>query len=113
MKRWHQDETVTLREWRHHHRGHVEYNKGRSQGHLAGQRLPGSDPRDVDCNCDDQPGRFRKRHAHDCGKARCQICHGYKFPCRRKSAKERLADMALKEQIRETLHAIAYCGSPQ
>jgi hypothetical protein len=28
----------------------------------------------VDCICDLQAGRFRKKKALDCGKARCQLC---------------------------------------
>lgn len=101
MKRWHEDYAVIRRQWRRHRRGHVESNKGRSQGDGPGQRRPGSDPADVDCRCDDQPGRFRKRDAHDCGRARCQVCHGYKFPKREPTRQERVADRVFREQLVE------------
>jgi hypothetical protein len=34
----------------------------------------------------------RKRHAGDCGHARCGICHSYKFPKREKTRRELMAD---------------------
>jgi hypothetical protein len=92
MKRWHDEYALTRRQWRRHRRGHVEYNMGRSQGFGPGQRPPGSDPREVDCPCDAEVGRFRKRDAHDCGRARCQVCDGYKIPKREPTRKEREAD---------------------
>lgn len=101
MKRWHEEYAVTMREWRRHRRGHVETNRTRGQGYGPGQRPPGSDPREVGCVCDDQPGRFRKRDAHDCGRARCQLCHGYKVPKRELTRRERLADRVFREQVRE------------
>ncbi len=76
MKRWHEDQRVTRREWQRHRRRHVLENLRRSQGNGLGQQPPGADPREVDCPCDDQPGRFRKLHGRDCGRARCQLCHG-------------------------------------
>jgi hypothetical protein len=101
MKRWRQDLPVTRKAWHLHRRGHVEFNKRRSQDINAGQLPPGSDPNQVDCPCDNQLGRFRKKDAYDCGRSRCQVCHGYKLPWREKSAKERLADFGFREQIRE------------
>ena len=29
----------------------------------------------VDCECEQQAGRFRKKKALDCGKAACLLCH--------------------------------------
>jgi hypothetical protein len=101
MKRWHDEYALTIRQWHRHRRGHVEYNMGKSQGFDPGQRPPGSDPRKVDCPCDAQAGRFRKRDAHDCGRARCQVCHGYKVPKRQPTRKERLAVLAFREQLRD------------
>jgi len=34
----------------------------------------------------------RKRHAGDCGRARCGLCHGYKFPKREKTRTEIMAN---------------------
>jgi hypothetical protein len=95
MKRWHDDYPITRREWRKHRRAHVESNKD------AGARRVGLDPRDVDCPCDDQPGRFRKRHAFDCGKPRCRVCHFNKYPKREKHEHEVRSDLAFQEQLRE------------
>ena len=67
MKRWHEEEAVTRRQWQRHRRRHVQSNKARSQGDRPGQMRLGSDPYAVDCRCDEQPGRFRKHHAYDCG----------------------------------------------
>jgi hypothetical protein len=92
---------VTRREWLRHRRGHVESNLSRGQGDGPGQRPPGSDPREVDCPCDDQASRFRKRRGRGCGRARCQVCHGYKFPSRQPTRKERLADRVFREQLKE------------
>lgn len=100
MKRGHEELRITRREWRRHHSRHVAQNRRRSQGFGPGQRRPGLDSDQVDCSCDEQAGRFRKKHAHDCGLAHCQVCHGYKFPWREKSRKERLADLTCKEERR-------------
>ena len=90
MKRWHDDFFKTHREWRNHRREHVAQN-----------RAIGRDPNQVDCVCDEQKGRFRKRASGDCGKARCQLCHGYKFPERKKTFGELQAERQLKEGIEE------------
>lgn len=94
MKRWHDDYYVTIRQWKKHYRWHVRENKDR-------QTVIGQDPYDVDCDCDKQIGRFRKKDAFDCGNTRCYICHGDKLPKRSLTKQELLADMALKEQIAE------------
>jgi hypothetical protein len=101
MKRWHEEFRITRREWRRHRSRHAAQNRRCSQGFGPGQRCPGSDPDQVDCSCDNQPGRFRKKDAHDCGLARCPLCHGYKFPRRQESYKDHLADLACKEQVHE------------
>lgn len=101
MRRWHEDRAVTRREWLRHRRDHLELNRSRNQGDAPGQRPPGSDPGEVDCRCDDQAGRFRKRHGRGCGRARCQVCHGYKFPKRQPTRNECLADRLLREQLKE------------
>jgi len=47
-----------------------------------------------------EKGRYRKRHPLDCGRARCQLCHGEKIH-RRASIKERRAAEALKAELAE------------
>jgi len=94
MKRWHEDYRVTLREWKEHRRSHVDDNINSS-----GSRV-GKDPNEVDCSCDDQKGRFRKKDAWDCGKARCGICHGDKWPRRILHPQEQIAELNFKEQLR-------------
>lgn len=46
-------------------------------------------------------GRFRKQHALDCGKSKCQICHSDKFPKREKTRKEELFKKSFDEQIKD------------
>lgn len=94
MKRWHDDYHITLREWKKHRRIHVQSN-------LDWAREPGKDPFIVECACDDQVGRFRKKDAYDCGISRCLICHGDKFPKRFTTYQEWCADLKLKEGIEE------------
>jgi len=77
MKRWHQDFRITHREWTKHRRTYHP---------------------DSACPCDDQAGRFRKTDAHDCGRARCFLCHHAKL-LRQKTHEERLADVSLREQL--------------
>ena len=93
MKRWHEELTITLRNWRNHRRIHVEMN-------LAGTQV-GEDPFQVDCTCDDQPGRFRKTDGYDCGHSQCYVCNHGKFPKRIPTAQEVLSALSLKEQLRE------------
>lgn len=102
MKRWHEDFTVTYREWKKHHRSHVESNVESSViyecGIAVGLRR---DIWDVDCPCDTQIGRFRKRHAGDCGITRCYLCHYDKYPKRDLTYQELCANLKLKEGIEE------------
>jgi hypothetical protein len=95
MKRWHDDFTVTYRQWKRHHRNHVESNVD------SWQQEPGHDPWEVDCPCDTQIGRFRKKDAFDCGHTRCWICHSDKLPKRLLTKQEMAADLELNEEIEE------------
>jgi hypothetical protein len=94
MKRWHEEFPRTLREWKKHYRFHVEDNVNWNGG-----RQVGRDPYEIDCMCDEQKGRFRKKRAFGCGKSRCHICHGDKFPKREKSRQELSAEMKLSEGL--------------
>jgi len=73
MKRWHEELTISRREWRKHRRSHVESNKNSPYGLGFGFDRIGQDPYEVDCPCDDQVGRFRKKDAWDCGNSRCYL----------------------------------------
>lgn len=99
MKRWHQDLPIARREWRKHRRSHVESNKNNPYG--FGYDRIGKDPYEVDCDCDEQIGRFRKKDAFDCGNVRCYICHGNKYPKRELHEHEVIADISFREQLRE------------
>ena len=94
MKRWHEEYPRTFREWRKHYLFHVESN-------INWNRALGADPYQVDCVCDQQKGLFRKRNALSCGRARCQLCHGYKYPKRETTRGEMLSEVKLKEGIDE------------
>lgn len=48
-----------------------------------------------------QPGRFRKRHALDCGKVHCNICHHNKYPKRELLRCEMQSNRDYREQLRE------------
>jgi hypothetical protein len=97
MTRWHKDEQIARREWRKHHRLHVESNKDHSNDRI------GLSPYDIDCSCDAQIGRFRKRDAFDCGNTQCGTCHSGKYPKRTKHKQETKAHLSLKEQLAELL----------
>jgi len=92
MKRWHDDYVVARREWKKHRRMHVEDNKDRN--------AVGKDPYEVDCTCDEQIGRFRKKDAYDCGKSRCFVCHSDKLPKRSKTDQELRSEISFREQVR-------------
>ena len=51
----------------------LERTKRIYQLHLRGMR--GSQVSPVNCICEFQTGRFRKRKAFGCGKSRCLLCH--------------------------------------
>lgn len=94
MKRWHEEYNVFHRQWKIHHKSHVESNKGSN-------RNIGKDPYEVDCVCDEQVGRFRKKDAWDCGNTKCGICHQDKFPKRQLTNKEIKSNISFKEQLKE------------
>lgn len=95
MKRWHEEINVANRNWRNHRRMHVESNKDHSRNRI------GIDPYEVDCTCDDQVGRFRKRDAYDCGKPHCFSCHSEKYPKRSLTEQELRSDRDFEEQVKE------------
>jgi hypothetical protein len=101
MKRWHEEMNIARREWQEHRLIHVEFNKMRGVGAGPFQRKAGADPRDVDCPCDEQMGRFRKQDAYDCGNPGCLVCHGDKFPRRKPTRQELIAALRFKEQWQE------------
>lgn len=98
MKRWHEDYTVSFREWKKHHRSHVESNVTRS---VRCEEDVCRDIWKVDCPCDTQVGRFRKKDAWDCGNTRCYICHSDKLPKRTETYQEWCAEKKLKEGIEQ------------
>jgi hypothetical protein len=94
MKRWTQDYFVTLRQWKLHHEMHVAEKKNYV-------REPGKAPYEIDCQCDEQKGRFRKRDAHDCGRPRCMLCHCDKVPKRKPTLFEKKVALSFREQLTE------------
>jgi hypothetical protein len=92
MKRWHEEATRTAREWKKHYlrqvwmKSFVSGEVGRDPDHLGGIR-------------DTQKGRFRKKHAFDCGNARCHICHSDKYPKREQTKQELLVEIKLREEL--------------
>ena len=88
MKRRHEERKITRREWNKHRRIHLWMG-------------------DVDCICDKQVGRFRKRDAYDCGMPKCWICHSDKFPRGSWTRQEIRAELRFQEQVREI-----YRGDP-
>lgn len=96
MKRWHEDRNVAYREWKKHRRMHVESNQYRYRVGVSGYV--------VECECDEQLGRFRKMDANDCGNRRCGICHRDKYPKRSKHEQEIKSEVSFQEQLREHNH---------
>jgi hypothetical protein len=94
VRRWHEDYSRTLREWKKHYLDHVWSN-------VYFPREIGKDPYEIDCVCDAQKGRFRKKHAFDCGKTRCLLCHGDKYPKREKKRQELVAELKFREWLEE------------
>lgn len=93
MKRWHEDWKIAYREWKKHRRIHVEVNGYSNRVGVSAYV--------VDCECDEQVGRFRKMDAYDCGKRRCWMCHGDKYPKRSKHEHEIKSEDSFGEQLRE------------
>lgn len=94
MKRWHEEYHRTYREWKKHYLIHVDSN-------CESCNRVGKSAYEIDCVCDGQIGRFRKKDAYDCGNPRCGMCHSVKFPKREKTKQELLADIELEEGLRE------------
>lgn len=94
MKRWHEDFRIAFREWKEHRRSHVEGNKRNSSNRI------GKSAYEVDCICDEQIGRFRKKDAWDCGNARCYICHSDKLMKYKRRSEEK-ADLKFKEGLKD------------
>lgn len=94
MKRWHEDFRISFREWKEHHRSHVESNKNNGANRI------GKSPYEVDCVCDKQIGRFRKKDAWDCGNTRCYICHSDKLMKYKRRAEEKSA-LKFKEGLKD------------
>lgn len=85
MRRWHQEYFRTRRVWLKHLRLVHDWPTG-----------------PIDCSCEFQVGRFRKgERAGGCGRARCQVCHYYKFPKRIRTRAERVAAFSAREQAAE------------
>lgn len=113
MRRWQEDFRIARREWLKHRRMHIESNKDRRQGYGKYDRKPGLDPYIVDCECDEQIGRFRKKDAWDCGNTQCGICHSDKFPKRSKTNQELKSDLDFEEQLAELDgEQVQIAGSP-
>lgn len=102
MKRWHEDYPITYREWKKHHRSHVESNVERNMEWKDGEYvLRTCSIWEVDCPCDTQIGRFRKMDAWDCGNPQCYMCHSDKYPKREITYQEWCAEKKLEEGIED------------
>ncbi len=98
MKRWHQEYERFHREWKAHRNSHVQSNLwgwGRRPSDI------GADPFRVECVCDEQKGRFRKKDAWDCGNPQCGVCHSDKYPKRELTRGEERNYVSFREQVRE------------
>jgi hypothetical protein len=95
MKRWHEEYNVFYRQWKTHRKSHVESNKDMSRNRI------GLSPQVIDCACDEQVGRFRKKDAWDCGNPQCGICHSDKFPKRSLTNREVKSNFSYKEQLKD------------
>ncbi len=93
MQRWHREKHISLREFKKHRKAHVESNKDRNRVSVSAFV--------VECKCDDQIGRFRKKDSGDCGNPKCLLCHGDKFPRRKRTQQEILSEVIMKEQLME------------
>lgn len=85
MRRAAVERARTKSEWKKHRWQHVQTNMQLS-GLLRGRI--GVSAYVVDCQCDEQQGRFRKRHALGCGLSQCYMCKGHKYPKRQRTRQE-------------------------
>jgi hypothetical protein len=84
MQRRSGDLSVTRRQWDEF----LTYSKGWTNNGLTARKRR-------------QKGRFRKKHAFDCGNTRCGGCHPDKYPRRKKTRQEKRADLFFTEQLRD------------
>ncbi len=82
MKRYHQELERTKRVHRLHLRG--AHEQGAS----------------IDCVCEFQIGRFRKRKAFGCGKTRCLVCH-YEKIFEIASVKDRIREQRFLDSLND------------
>ena len=87
MRRWHEDATAMNRQkkiwWKI--KRNVEWSA--KENSMNGKTIGSL-------------GRFRKKHAMDCGKSECFICHSDKL-LKIKSKQQEIADLKLKEELNE------------
>ena len=95
MRRWHEEVSITKRNWKKHYLSHVNSNEFNANNRI------GKSSYEVDCVCLLQKGRFRKKDAYDCGNTRCFLCHSDKYPKRQITRKEEKSNLSLKEQKKE------------
>lgn len=95
MRRWHQDYPRIHREWKRFYISLVEHHVNYSANRI------GKNPYEMDSARWEHVGRFRKRHAFDCGNTRCGLCHGDKYPKRYDTYQEWCADLKFKEGLEE------------
>lgn len=81
MRRWHQEEHIARR----HHREHLRF-------------VHGWPKKPVDCVCDLQAGRFRKRYGRGC--PGCRLCHHDKY-AGIPSHRDARAEMDYRQQLEE------------
>jgi hypothetical protein len=83
MKRWHEEVSKYRQQWRK-----LTHRSDPAIGRVE--------------ECGSELGRYRKKHALDCGKARCGVCHYHKFY--EKSDRHEFevrSDDSFREQLRE------------
>lgn len=61
--------------------------------------------RPVECECELQAGRFRKRKALDCGRPRCLVCH-YEKVLKIASIKERIRRQRYIDSLQDYLDCV-------
>ena len=86
-------------------RYHEERARTRSKHrfHLRRVRFWPKEP--VDCECELQAGRFRKKKALDCGKAACLLCH-YEKIFGIPSYQDRLRLLRAKDSVADNLEEL-------
>ncbi len=85
MRRYHSE----LELIRHRHREHL-------------REVHGWPRRVVNCACDLQAGRFRKRKARGCGRTRCLLCH-YEKVLKIPSRQERVHAQAFYDSLADSM----------